>query len=52
MSDFCCSAPIDGGVGGYFLINMNTSINAIADAKNYPAYKKNISFFDYCNDDF
>lgn len=31
-----------GGVAGYFFMNMNTKTNAIAAAKNYPAYKWNI----------
>lgn len=33
-SDFCCSAPKDGGVGGYFLMNMNIRIKAMAEARN------------------
>jgi len=33
-SVFFCSAPIEGGVGGYFFMKMNTKINAIAEAKN------------------
>lgn len=37
ISVFYCSAPIEGGVGGYFLINKYIKTKAIADAKNYPA---------------
>lgn len=36
-SVFYCYAPIDGGVGGYLRMKRYTKINAIAEAKNYPA---------------
>lgn len=36
---FSCSAPIDGGLGGSFLMNKKIITKAIADARNSPAYK-------------
>jgi hypothetical protein len=36
-SVFSCSAPIDGAVGGYLRMKMNTNTKEIAAAKNYPA---------------
>jgi hypothetical protein len=38
-SDFCCSAPIEGAVGGCLRMNINTITKAIAVAKKIPAYK-------------
>jgi len=41
-SVFCCSAPIEGGVGGSLRMNMKTNANAMAAATSYPAYNLNI----------